>query len=101
HASAFAQLHNYDCGPHDALLEQKFSTALSAYPLFAASQVDPLCSYLTHRLQRGQGMGVLERIEREPLRPSRKLMEHVAEVIANRPAYVLLDEQLVVFDKVL
>ena len=100
-ASACAYLHNYTCTPDDPLLASKFATPMREFPLFAGDQVDPLCEYLTGRLERGQGMRILERIESEPLRPSRKLMEHVAEVIASKPAYVLLDEQLVVFDKVL
>ena len=46
-------------------------------------------------------MDVLARIEDGRYRPSKKLLDHVAGVIKGRPEYVLLDEQLVVYDKVL
>jgi hypothetical protein len=46
-------------------------------------------------------MPMLERIEKGAYKPSKKLMDHVAAVIKGTPQYVLLDEQLVVFDRVL
>src|SRR6185503_18518246 len=48
----------------------------------------------------GDGRPVLDRIERSRYRSSRKLMEHVAQAIATRPPWVLLDEQLVVYEKI-
>jgi len=42
----------------------------------------------------------LARVEKSEYRPSKKLMEHVGKVIKGIPQYILLDEQLVVYDKV-
>jgi uncharacterized protein len=44
---------------------------------------------------------VLRRIEEGKYRPSRKLMMHVAETVKARPPWILIDEQLVVYEKVL
>ena len=44
---------------------------------------------------------MLSRIEESRYRPSKKLMSHVSEVIKGKREYVLLDEQLVVYDAVL
>ncbi|HKJ96291.1 MAG TPA: DNA/RNA helicase domain-containing protein, partial [Thermoplasmataceae archaeon] len=49
----------------------------------------------------GEGIEVLRRIEKSSYRPSKQLMEHVAGMIHGNPEYTLLDEQLVVYDKVL
>ena len=46
-------------------------------------------------------MEVLARVESSPYRPSRSLLAHVAQMIKGVPIYTLLDEQLVVFDKVM
>jgi DUF2075 family protein len=46
-------------------------------------------------------MEVLQRVEESKYRPSKKLMEHVAGVIDGRADYVLLDEQRVVYDKIM
>jgi hypothetical protein len=94
-------LHNYSYVQADPLLEDKFIEALSAYPVFTEDDVDDLVQFLATRMARGEGIDVLGRIENSKYRPSKKLMDHVADVIQNKPEYVLLDEQLVVYDKVL
>lgn len=43
----------------------------------------------------------MERVEQGECRSSKKLMEHVGGVIKGHPEYVLLDEQMVVYEKVL
>jgi uncharacterized protein len=99
--AACAYLHNYSPGPGDALLDRKFASALAQSPVFGARDVDSLCDFLDARLHSGQGMEVLKRVEESEYRPSKKLLDHVARMIRGQPAYTLLDEQLVVFDRVL
>ena len=96
-----AFLHNYSSVPDDPLLDGKFAQALSSYPLFDADGSGRLSAYLRGRLEGGCGRPVLERIEQSPRRPSRKLMEHVAETIKSHGPWVLLDEQLVVYEQIL
>jgi len=98
---AVAYLHNYSATPEDALWDLKFSPYLEEHPVFDQDDVPKLRSFLTSRLSQGRGMEVLRRVEGGRLRPSKKLMGHVASVIDGNPEYVLLDEQLVAFDKVL
>jgi DUF2075 family protein len=59
-----------------------------------------LMGFLQERLCAGQGMEVLKRVEESRYRPSRKLMDHVGHVINGNSRYVLLDEQVVAYDKV-
>jgi len=100
-ASGCAYLHNYVFQPNDPLLAPKFAESRSTYPAFSANDVEPLCGYLLERLGGGRGLDVLRRIENSEYAPSKKLLEHVARLIRGNPVYTLLDEQLVVFDKVL
>lgn len=99
--SACSYLHNYQPRKNDPLFAQQYSEVLAEAPVFAAEDVDPLIAYLRHRLSGGKGRPVLERVEQSRYRPSKKLLEHVAEVIRREPAFVLLDEQKVVFDRIL
>ncbi len=94
-------LHNYRLEKDDPILAPKFSDAMVHYPLFGEDGADGLTEYLSGHLSGGRGRAVLERIEAGKCRPSRKLMAHVAETIGSRPPWVLLDEQLVVFEKIL
>jgi DUF2075 family protein len=97
---ACSYLHNYEIQPTDVLLAPKFAETVAKYPVFGADGVDGLTDYLQTRLKTGQGQPVLARIEQSKYRPSRKLMDYVADTIAGRSPWVLLDEQLVVFEKI-
>jgi hypothetical protein len=101
HLSACCYLHNYTFQSEDPILAPKFSDSLIRYPLFGADAADALTGYLAQRLSGGKGRTVLERVESAKCRPSRKLMAHVAQAIRERPPWILLDEQLVVFEKIL
>ncbi|MBM3898380.1 MAG: DUF2075 domain-containing protein [Thaumarchaeota archaeon] len=97
---ACAYLHNYNCYPGDVLFAEKFKQTLGRWPIFAANDVDRLKDYLTTKLEQGSGIDVLRRIEESKYRPSKKLMEHVEGVIRGKKEYILLDEQMIVYDKV-
>jgi len=98
--TACAYLHNYPHDPEDVLYDEKFEEVLSSDPIFTMDEAPDLMGYLKERLCAGQGMEVLKRVEESRYRPSRKLMEHVGEVINGNSQYVLLDEQVVAYDKV-
>jgi DUF2075 family protein len=99
--SACSYLHNYYAERDDPIRSAKFGEVLTHYPLFDADDVDPLSGYLKARLAGGRGRPVLERIEVSRFRPSRKLMDYVADTIKSKSPWVLLDEQLVVFERIL
>lgn len=96
-----AYLHNYLPEDEDPLLSDVFRPLMDRFPVFTGDDVPRLKDFLVGRLEAGQGLDVLRRVEESRYRPSKKLMEHVAEVIRGKDEYVLLDEQLVVYEKVL
>ena len=98
---ACSYLHNYNLDDKDVLYAPKFSSLLTKTPAFAGDQVDQLAEYLKGDLIAGDGLPVLRRVEKSRYRPAKKLMDHVGEVIKSKPDYILLDEQVVAFDKVL
>ena len=98
--AACAYLHNYPHDPDDVLYDAKFEGVLRSDPIFTMDDAPALMGYLQERLCSGRGMEVLKRVEESRYRPSRKLMEHVGQVINGNSRYVLLDEQVVAYDKV-
>lgn len=98
--SACAYLHNYPHDPDDVLYDSKFEIVLKSDPIFTMDDAPALMGYLRERMIAGQGMEVLKRVEESRYRPSRKLMDHVGQVINGNSRYVLLDEQVVAYDKV-
>ena len=51
-------------------------------------------------MKKGEGLEVLKEVEESEYRPSKKLMNHVGSIIKNKKEYVVLDDQLIVYDKV-
>lgn len=98
---ACSYLHNYSFAANDPILAGKFESALREFPLFSSDDVDKLTDYLRPELSHGEGMHALNRILESKYRPSKKLLDHVGRLLEGRPEYVLLDEQLVAFDRVL
>ncbi|HSV42544.1 MAG TPA: hypothetical protein VLH13_03935, partial [Methanomassiliicoccales archaeon] len=99
--SACSYLHNYQFVPEDVLFARKFQNIIDNCPVFTADDVTKLRSFLFTRLEAGEGLEVLSKVEQSRYRPSKKLMDHVGGVIKGIPQYVLLDEQLIVYDKVM
>ncbi len=98
--NACAYLHNYPYDPKDVLFDGKFREVVLRNPVFTMDNVPRLETFLVDWVGAGQGLEVLQRVEESKYRPSKKLMDHVGNVVKGKPEYVLLDEQLVVYDKV-
>lgn len=99
--AACSYLHNYQIQPGDPLLAPKFKDLVADFPLYSGDDVEALTQFLYPRLARGQGMHALHRIEASKYRASKKLLDHVGGLLTGRAEYVLLDEQLVAFNRVL
>jgi uncharacterized protein len=98
--AACAYLHNLQYDAADELFSAKHRVALDTYPLFTGDLTEDLAGFLRQRLSAGDGDVVLQRVLRSPVRPSRKLLTHTAEMIEGQQVFTLLDEQLVVFESV-
>ena len=99
--SSCAYLHNYETTRDDPLFAKRYEPLLEASPLFTGDHVSELTEFLNFRLQGGQGLEVLDRVEKSKFRASKKLLEHVGGLLKGRTEYTLLDEQLVVFERVM
>ena len=98
---ACSYLHNYEPEPTDVLFSKKFKPVLDAFPLFTGDDFDKLVAFLQPRLSKGDDGEILSAIQRSRYKASRKLLDHVSSVIDGRSEYVLLDDQLIVYDRVL
>lgn len=99
--SACSYLHNWNFDSTSEFYHWRHGPAIARCPLFAGDQTKELATFMASRVDRGDGSRVLQSILQSKYQASKKLMEHVAGVIAGKSEYVLLDEQLVVFETVL
>lgn len=98
---ACSYLHNYSATPNDVLYDAKFASIMQVVPLFTANDTEDFTSYLKTQLGKGEGYEILRKVENSKFRPSKKLMDHISTTIRTKSEYILLDEQLVVYDKIL
>jgi hypothetical protein len=94
-------LHNMTRSADSPLFESAFRALLAQHPLFTGEEVDDFADFLNGRLIGGDGAALLEEVLKGRFRPHKRLLSHVAKMISNEPAYVLLDEQQVVMNHIL
>lgn len=99
--SSCAYLHNYPYNPDDVIFSEKFKELTLKSPIFTQPDTEMLSVHLGTTLEGGRGIPILKRIENGEYSPSKKLLDHVGCVIKGKSEYILLDEQLIVYDKVL
>ncbi|PTS92729.1 peptidase S24 [Pedobacter sp. HMWF019] len=112
---ACSYLHNYTFLKDDVLQDQRFQKALDRFPVFTADHRTELSDFISSKVKSGDGLQILGEIEESKLRPSKKLLQQVSTVIRQKlkgelklfgkvkaPGdYILLDEQLIVYDTVM
>lgn len=96
-----AWLHNLQYDAEEELFAAKHAEYLATNPLFTGDQSKLLAAFLNERLGTGNGGDVMVQVLESRYRPSRKLLDHTADMVAGNEEFILLDEQLVVFESVL
>lgn len=94
-------LHNLLFDPGEELFAPKHASYLATNPLFTGDQSDVLAEFLNERLSEGDGVPIMERVLDSKYKPSKKLLDHTAHMVAGQKEFILLDEQFVVFESVL
>lgn len=98
---ACAYLHNYNPAADDPLFAEISDAVRQLAPVFTGGDALRLGAHLSEKLAGGDGERVMHRIEAGRYRPARKLLSHVAQVVSEESSFVMLDEQMVVFNQVL
>ncbi|MBC8063568.1 MAG: DUF2075 domain-containing protein [Chlorobia bacterium] len=98
---ACAFLHNFEKDASNELFASKHEYALHHFPLFCRDQSQELVDHLAQRMPKGDGQRILANVQESRYRPSKKLLDHTSQMVSGQKAFVLLDDQLVVFESVL
>ncbi|VDN47170.1 conserved protein of unknown function [Petrocella atlantisensis] len=98
---ACSYLHNYKPIVGDKLLDMKFKSYLEEYPIFTADKTNQIGQFIKNNVEKGDGIELINIIEKSISKPSKKLIEHVNNIIDSKSEFILVDEQLVVFDRVM
>jgi hypothetical protein len=79
------------------LYDDKYASLLSQYPTYAKDQFDELTEKLTGLLKKGAGLSIFNKVINSPIRPSKKLLSEVTEMVQNgdTSAFSLVEEQII------
>jgi len=91
-----AFLHNCEI-PGD-LTDQFYKPHLEKAPLFIKHDVIKLAEFIKSYVKYGDPSNIMYRIENGKIRPSKTIADNIAKMINGNEAYVMIDDQKVVFE---
>lgn len=97
-AYSCAYLHNYECKEPEPLLDERYAKIVQESPIYFRDDQSKLESFLSKYVKYGKGMEILYEINNGTIRPSKKLIDHVASMFEGNQNYILIDEQKVAFE---
>jgi hypothetical protein len=99
--SSCAYLHNMRHSATNEIFHPRHDALRASFPVFTADHLSDFVGFLKDRLGGGEGRSVLDTVLLSKYGQSKKLLDHTANVVKDQASYVLLDNQQVVFNKVL
>lgn len=99
--SSCAYLHNYIEKDPEPLKAKLYAQLVKDTQLYFKHDKKKLQEFLFHHVGKGKGMGILDDIQNSKTRPSKKLIDHVGGMYKGNPAYTLIDNQKVAYEKAL
>lgn len=101
HPYSCAYLHNYKVSKKEPLLDKQYAEFYTDTPMFFQNDASKLERYFYEHVGQGNGKGIADDFEDSKIKPSKKFIEYVSELFQNNPAYILLDEQVIAYAKIM
>ena len=96
-----AYLHNYMRSACDPLDDPIYEDYLEAAPAFAKGDVRKLRDYIKRVVKTGDENEILYEIDNGRIKPSKSLQDAIVGMLENNPEFNLIDDQKVVFERVM
>lgn len=93
-----AYLHNYISDSNDPLRADNFSNLLKESPLFNQHDGRKLCDFLNKFVKKGDDRRILYDIDNGRIRPSKSLQDNLLAMLKGNDAFVMIDDQKVVYE---
>lgn len=97
-AYSCAYLHNYPEVKPEPLLDERYQEVVGKSPLYFRDDQKKLQEFISKYVKHGNGVEILYEINEGRIRPSKKLIDHVADMFNGNSNFILLDEQKIVFE---
>ena len=94
-------MHNYIRHPDDPIDAKQYEPYYMEAPVYTKGQLAMLRDYIKKAVVRGDNRQVLYEIENGRIRPSKSLQNTIASMLAGNREFIMIDEQKVVYEKIL
>lgn len=96
-----AYLHNYFPQDNDPLIDDYYKEIINEAPVFRMTEVKQLKEFIKKHIKYGDKLLALKKIEKGELKPSKSLQDCLVSMLKNNPEFIMIDEQKVIYEKVL
>ena len=96
-----AYLHNYLRRQDDPLDDEMYAEYLADAPAFAMGDVLKLRQFIKDVVCEGDDSEILYEIDNGRIRPSKSLQDTIVSMLENNPEFNLIDDQKVVFERIM
>jgi uncharacterized protein len=90
-----AYCHNYEKVSTTGLFDPVYNAVMEEHPIYAKNDVVRLSLKIKELLANGDGYSIFNKFMLSPVRPSKKLLESAAKIVANESDFALLNDQIV------
>lgn len=91
-------LHNYSLKVNDVLLANKFKRYYKKAPIYGKENVTQLKEFIKNSIIFGDHLDIVKQIDQSEVKPNKKLLDSLENMIQNNKIYTLLDEQKTVVE---
>ncbi len=96
-----AYLHNYLRVDNDPLDDPQYRAYLDDAPAFAKGDVKKLRAFIKNVVKEGDENEILYEIDNGRIKPSKSLQDAIVSMLENNPEFTLIDDQKVVFERIM
>ena len=86
-------LHNYSLKVNDVLLANKFKKYYKKAPIYGKENITQLKEVIENLIIFGDHLDIIKQIDQSEVKPNKKLLDSLENMIQNNKIYTLLDEQ--------
>lgn len=95
-----AYLHNYHKKDNDPLFDNCYKKYLEAAPAYTNGDTQKLRDFIKKFVKKGDNRQILYCIDNGKIRPSKSLQDSISSMLNNNDVFTMIDEQKVVFEKI-
>ncbi len=93
-------LHNYDLNINDPLYNNKYKPYYQKIYMYGRNEALEFKELITSLIKYGDNLNIINKIDRSPIKPTKKLLNEIINMTKGQKVFNLLDEQKVIMEEI-